>query len=158
MTIDNLAAAVLQALNRREMTLSTAESCTGGWLGKLLTDIPGSSAHYLGGVISYTNQVKRELLGVSAEALDTCGAVSDAVARQMAEGVRQRIGADFGVGITGLAGPNGDGSDNPVGLVYIAVSAAEKTLCNRYVFDGDRETVRRSACDAALKMLMNEIR
>ncbi|WP_281717726.1 CinA family nicotinamide mononucleotide deamidase-related protein, partial [Alistipes senegalensis] len=112
---------VHKILTERGLTLATAESCTGGLLSKRITDVPGCSVYYLGGVCSYANEVKTRLLGVRKETLDTVGAVSPEVAEQMAAGVAQALGADVGVGITGVAGPGGGTDDKPVGLVYISV-------------------------------------
>jgi len=148
---------VLAALRAKKMTLATAESCTGGWLGKRLTDIPGSSEAYLGGVISYTDGVKAKLLGVRRESLEREGAVSETVAREMAEGARRALGADFAAATTGLAGPDGDGSGKPVGLVYIAVAGPDGCECRSCRFSGDREAVRREACRTALEMLLEAI-
>ena len=148
---------VLRLLLEKEKTVATAESCTGGLLGKLLTDVPGSSAAYVGGVISYTCPVKERLLGVDPETLRELGAVSKPVARQMAEGARARIGADFGVGITGLAGPDSDGSGKPVGLVYVALAGAGWTVCDELHLQGDRAAIREAACGRALQMLADAL-
>lgn len=134
-------------------TVATAESCTGGMLGKLLTDVPGSSGAYLGGVISYTCPVKERLLGVDHDTLEHLGAVSKPVARQMAEGARAVIRADFGIGITGLAGPDSDGSGKPVGLVYIALAGEGWTICEELHLTGGRAEIRAAACEKALVML-----
>lgn len=141
-------------LKERGLTVSTAESCTGGLLGKSITDISGASAVYPGGVISYCNRVKHEILGVDQEILDTLGAVSAPVARQMAEGVRRVLRADLGVGVTGIAGPNGDGTGRPVGLVYIGAASAEDFLVREFRFDGDRDAVRRQSAEAAAALLL----
>ena len=139
--------ALVERLKVRAITISTAESCTGGLLGKLITDISGSSAVYPGGIISYASRVKHELLGVDQDDLDTLGPVSASVARQMAENVRRVIGADLGVGITGIAGPNSDDTGRPVGLVYIAASDGQLTLVRERRFDGDRAAVREQAAE-----------
>ena len=157
MMTNELAAKALECLEERGLTLATAESCTGGWLGKLLTEIPGSSAHYLGGIVSYTNSVKRALLGVDETVLQTVGAVSRSTSVQMARGVCNAIGADLGISITGLAGPNGDGSGKPVGLVYIALCSGARTRCRRLLLPGSREQVRCTACCEALQLLLEEI-
>ena len=146
-------AEIIALLRRREKTVATAESCTGGLLGKLLTDVPGSSNAYLGGVISYTCPVKERVLGVDHETLERLGAVSKPVARQMAEGVRTLLRADFGVGITGLAGPDSDGSGKPVGLVYVALSGDGWTVCEELHLSGGRSAVREAACQKALDLL-----
>lgn len=145
---------LLETLERQGKTLATAESCTGGGIGHRLTAIPGSSAAYAGGVISYTNAVKRAVLGVPEEILETKGAVSAETARAMAEGVRRVIGADLGVSATGLAGPDGDGSGKPVGLVYLGASDGARTVVREFVFRGSREDVRNQAIDAALDLVM----
>lgn len=146
---------VLQALEAAGKTLATAESCTGGWAGKLLTDIPGSSKSYLGGVISYTNRVKHAVLGVPLEVLSEYGAVSKQTAKAMAQCVRNVIGADLGASVTGLAGPDGDGSGKPVGLVYIAVCDGEKTACRQLHLEGDRIAVREQACHALFLLILS---
>ena len=146
---------VLQALEMAGKTLTTAESCTGGWVGKLLTDVPGSSKTYMGGVISYTNVVKHTLLGVPMEILDSFGAVSEQTAIAMADGVRRLLGSDFGASVTGLAGPDGDGSDRPVGLVYIAVSSENRTLYRRLQLEGGRIQVRESACNELFLLILS---
>ncbi len=145
---------LVRALARAGKTLATAESCTGGFLGKQITDVSGSSAVYPGGVISYCNRVKHEILGVSQADLDAYGAVSEPVARQMAEGVRRVIGADVGVGITGIAGPKSDDTNKPVGLVYIGVSDGCATRVERCRFDGDRDQVRRQSCQRAMELIL----
>ena len=146
--------AVLRALEARTLTLATAESCTGGMVGASLTEIPGSSKSYLGGVVSYTNGVKAKLVGVPQETLDAHGAVSRETAEAMAQGVRKAVGSDIGASVTGLAGPDGDGSGKPVGLVYTAVSGGEKTVCREHRFSGGREAVREQARDALLREIL----
>lgn len=145
---------LLQTLIRQGKTLATAESCTGGGIGFRLTAVPGSSAAYAGGVISYTNAVKQAVLGVPEEILRTKGAVSAETARAMAEGVRRVIGADLGISATGLAGPDGDGSGKPVGLVYLGASDGSRTEVREFVFSGSREAVRDQAVEEALKLAM----
>lgn len=143
---------VLEAL--RGKTLVTAESCTGGGIGAALTAVPGSSDVYKGGIISYTNWVKHNLLGVDQKLLDTLGAVSAPVAEAMAEGARKVLRADIAVSVTGLAGPGGDEFGNPIGLVFIGYSDCRKTLSRRFLFPGDREAVRQNACREALKLVL----
>ncbi len=150
---EELEGVVGEMLRDRGLTLAVAESCTGGLLGYRITKIPGSSDYFLGGVISYANEVKRDILGVNGEDLRRYGAVSEEVARQMAEGVRKLIRADLGVGITGIAGPTGGTSEKPVGLVYIALATPEETICQRNVFPGDREIVRWRSSQTALDMV-----
>lgn len=149
----SLCCKVLEALTGK--TLATAESCTGGGIGAALTAIPGSSAVYKGGIISYTNWVKHNLLGVDQHLLDTLGAVSAPVAEAMAKGAREAIQADIAVSVTGLAGPGGDEFGNPVGLVFIGYSDAGKTLSRRFLFPGSREEIRQAACREALKFILD---
>lgn len=148
----SLCCKVLEALGGK--TLVTAESCTGGGIGAALTAVPGSSTVYKGGIISYTNWVKHNLLGVDQKLLDTLGAVSAPVAEAMAEGARKVLRADIAVSVTGLAGPGGDEFGNPVGLVFIGYSDCRKTLSRRFLFPGDREAVRENACREALKLVL----
>lgn len=136
-------------------TLATAESCTGGGIGAALTAIPGSSAVYKGGIISYTNWVKQNLLGVDAALLDTVGAVSAPVAQAMAEGARKALQADIAVSVTGLAGPGGDEYGNPVGRVYIGYADEESSTAREFTFSGDRDAVRRQAAEEALKLVLS---
>lgn len=116
MKMNTRAEAVVSRLKEQGLTLATAESCTGGLIGKLLTDVPGASAVYKGGVISYVNEIKHRLLGVEQETLDVCTAVSRETAHEMARGARERLKTDCAVSVTGLAGPDGDGTGRPVGL------------------------------------------
>ena len=143
---------VLKALAGK--TLVTAESCTGGGIGAALTAISGSSAVYKGGIISYTNEVKANVLGVGREALEQFGAVSAPVAAAMAAGARNVLCADVAVSVTGLAGPGGDEYGNPVGTVYIGYEDEKRSLVKKYLFEGDRETVRNQTIEAALKTVL----
>ena len=147
-----LSADVIKALQGK--TLATAESCTGGMIGAYLTGIPGSSAVYKGGIISYTNEIKQKLLGVPEEILTQFGAVSAPVAEAMAFGARKAINADITVSVTGLAGPGGDDYGNPVGTVYIGYCDASCCLSRHYRFDGDREEVRKQAVTHALMLVL----
>ena len=140
-------------LSERKLTIAAAESCTGGLLTSRLTDVAGSSAYVKGAVVSYTNEVKADLLGVAKDTLSSLGAVSEPVARQMAEGVRGLIGTDLGVGVTGLAGPGGGTAEKPVGLVFIAVAGAAGSCVRRFVFSGKRTEIKRQAADEALDMV-----
>ena len=137
---------VIHAL--RGKTLATAESLTGGGIGAALTAVPGSSAVYKGGVVSYTDDIKREILCVPAEWLEKCGAVSPWVAMEMASGVRGLLHTDVAVSVTGLAGPGGDDYGNPVGRVYIGYADEYRTLHREFTFSGDREDVRRQSVEA----------
>lgn len=141
-------------LQDRGRTLATAESCTGGLVGHRLTNVPGSSAHYLGGVICYANAVKATLLQVPWDLLEQQGAVSDAVARQMARGVRGLLGADIGIAVTGIAGPGGGTAEKPVGLVYIALAAEGVEICERHRWPYDRQGNKEASAQRALQMVL----
>jgi len=151
-----LAESVIQMLQGR--TLATAESCTGGGIGQLLTAVPGSSAVYKGGIISYTNEIKQRLLMVPEELLSRVGAVSAQVAEAMAQGARQQLNADFAVSVTGLAGPGGDEFGNPVGTVFVGYSDESCCISKEFHFIGDRQAVRDQAVYAALSMLVEQNR
>lgn len=138
---------------RRQITLAVAESCTGGLVGHRLTNVPGSSAYFLGGVIAYAEAIKIALLGVQPETLRQFGAVSEPTAREMARGVRQKLGATLGLAITGIAGPGGATPGKPVGLTWIALAAPDYAQAERYVWTGDREANKAGSAEAALKML-----
>ena len=143
---------VLKALEGK--TLATAESCTGGGIGAALTAIPGSSTVYKGGIISYTNQVKEHLLGVSSDVLEAHGAVSAPVAWAMAEGARKVLGSDVAVSVTGLAGPGGDEFGNFVGTVFIGYADEKTSFAVKFRFFGPREEVRAQATEKALRLIL----
>ena len=144
---------VLTALQGR--TLVTAESLTGGGIGTALTAVSGSSAVYKGGIISYTNWVKEQILGVSHETLEQHGAVSLQTAEEMAVGARRLLQADVAVSVTGLAGPGGDDYGNPVGTVCIGFSNDHKSFAVKHHFNGDREEVRSQTIRAALELVLD---
>ncbi|MFW6153828.1 MAG: nicotinamide-nucleotide amidohydrolase family protein, partial [Planctomycetota bacterium] len=148
-----LAGTVVKALDARDRTVAVAESCTGGWLGKLLVDVPGASDVLAGGVIGYANAVKEDLLGVPCDLLTAHGAVSEPVAAAMAQGVRRRLGADYALAITGVAGPTGGTADKPVGLVYTALAWDDGQTVRRNQFAGARQAVRLRSALTALNML-----
>lgn len=141
-------------LRRRKQTLAVAESCTGGLLSHRLTNVSGSSDYFLGGVVAYSNAAKQALLGVDASLLEREGAVSEAVAKEMASGVRRLFGADIGVGITGIAGPTGGTPEKPVGLVYIALAAEGVVRCERHIWSHDRLGNKEASARRALEMLL----
>ena len=149
-----LAAEVLSCLAGK--TLATAESCTGGGIGAYLTAVPGSSAVYKGGVISYWNEVKHCLLGLPEEMLARVGPVSAPVAEAMAEGARKALSADVAVSVTGLAGPAGDEFGNPVGRVYVGYCDKKGPVSREFTFTGDREAVREQAIRAALTLILEQ--
>lgn len=140
-------------LNSLGWTLTTAESCTGGLIADRVTNVSGSSAYYLGGFVTYSNEAKEALLGVRHDTLRAHGAVSEATAREMAKGARLRLGADVGIASTGIAGPTGGTPDKPVGLVFIALSASDADLCHRHVWHGDRLENKAESAKAALQLL-----
>ena len=148
----SLASDVLAALKGR--TLVTAESITGGGIGALLTSVPGASAVYKGGIISYCDEVKASALGVPPNLLRSVGAVSAPVAESMAWGAREVLRADVAVSVTGLAGPDGDSFGNPVGTVFIGYSDGSRTLAREHRFSGTRQQIRESTLRAALTLIL----
>jgi nicotinamide-nucleotide amidase len=155
--VDPLARELGTLMAKNRLTLSAAESCTGGLLATLVTDQPGSSAYFMGGVVAYADEVKRAQLGVPAGLLALHGAVSREVALAMAEGVRARFNTTLAASITGIAGPNSEGS-KPVGLTYIAVATPRSSSCQEYIFSGDRWSNRRQAAGQALRLLIEAAR
>lgn len=149
-----LAETLVRELSERKMTCATAESCTGGGVGSAITDVAGSSAAFWGGVISYDNSVKRNVLGVPQEVLDTRGAVSAECAEAMARGARRLLKTDIAVSVTGIAGPGGGSADKPVGLVWFGLATANGVETERRVFQGDRAAIRAAAIDHALRLLL----
>jgi nicotinamide-nucleotide amidase len=144
---------VAHELTLNQATVATAESCTGGLLAERLTRVPGSSSYFLGGVVCYSNDLKTAWADVPAELIESKGAVSPEVAQALAQGIRRRIGATLGIGITGIAGPSGGSPEKPVGLVYIALADANGSRDRTLRFPGDRERIRWHASQAALDML-----
>jgi len=150
---ETLGDVVAQSLLASGTTIAVAESCTGGLLGAALTDVPGMSASFRGGVVAYANEAKVALLGIDGALLDRVGAVSEDVARAMATAARVRFGADLGVGVTGIAGPGGGSAEKPVGLVHLAVDARGTVTHRRMVLPGDRALVREIAVKSALDLV-----
>lgn len=153
----NLEEVVGMFLALKNATIATAESCTGGLLAERITNVPGSSRYFVSGVICYSNEWKMELAHIPPLLLEMQGAVSAEVARGLAEGIRTRMGATLGVGITGIAGPDGGSQEKPVGTVHIAVAAPSDTVHRQFLFPGDREKVRWQASQAALDMVRREL-
>lgn len=151
-----LAAVVGRTLKERGLTLATAESCTGGMIGAMLTDISGSSAYYLGGAVSYANSAKSALLGVDPALIERHGAVSREVAEAMALGARNALGADIAIAVTGIAGPEGGSEEKPVGTVWIAVASERGAHAHRYLLGRERSFVRERAASTALEMARRE--
>jgi nicotinamide-nucleotide amidase len=152
-----LARRVGDACRSRGATIATAESCTGGLVADLLTDVPGSSDYVRGGLVTYANDVKVELAGVPAETIEAHGAVSAQVAVAMAEGARRRLGADLAVAVTGIAGPGGGTSAKPVGLTYVAVADADGDQVRRFLWDSGRLENKRSSAEAALMLVLERL-
>jgi len=162
---DSVEKRVGEKLRQREETVAVAESATGGLVGSMLTDVPGSSAYFDRSLVTYSNDAKLEQLAVTREALDEDGAVSEPVVTGMARGVRDGAGTTWGVATTGVAGPGGGTDAKPVGTVYIAVAFAgpwgtetSRTTANRYEFDGDRSACKRQFAEQALEDLLRALR
>ncbi|HEU0243828.1 MAG TPA: nicotinamide-nucleotide amidohydrolase family protein [Candidatus Limnocylindrales bacterium] len=136
------------------LTVATAESCTGGLVAHVLTEVPGSSAYVRGGIVAYANEIKVALLGVPPDVLEAHGAVSAQVAVAMAEGARERLGTDLAVGVTGVAGPDGGTPTKPVGLVYVAVAGPGAPVVRRFLWPGDRSANKRDSAAAAIELLL----
>ena len=154
---DDLESVVVQLLTERKQTLALAESCTGGGLANRVTNVPGASAVFLGGFVTYSNAMKEKFLGVRAETLATHGAVSEAVAREMAEGARRQTGADYALSVTGIAGPAGGTPDKPVGTVFTALASPDETTAVRHFSPFDRETFKHMTINQALERLRRKI-
>jgi len=148
---------ISQKLTEKNLRIATAESCSGGLIAHYLTNISGSSSYFDRGVVSYSNRSKQELLGVPEILLKTYGAVSEQVAKAMAEGIRVRAEVDIGVASTGIAGPTGGSKDKPVGLVYIGVSTTSKTIVKRFIFQGTRLSIKKQTCQSGLKMILEAL-
>ncbi len=149
----SLESSICRWLSAHSFTLATAESCSGGLIAHRMTNVPGASAVFRGGVVAYGNEVKESLLGVNPSVLRDCGAVSESVARQMAEGARRLFAADYGVGVTGIAGPSDGTAEKPVGLAFVAVAASKGTVVRRHVFSGTREDIKNQTADMAFVLL-----
>ncbi|MEE9257018.1 MAG: CinA family protein [bacterium] len=144
-------------LTKKKWRLTTAESCTGGLIGHRITNVAGSSNYYERGFITYSNEAKREILGVPEKVLIDHGAVSDPCARAMAEGARRAAGAEAGLAVTGIAGPGGGTPEKPVGTVFMAVSLPSGTRSGRFLFEGGRIEVKERTSEAALEMLRDAL-
>lgn len=156
--LTTLAQTVVKDAAAQECTLATAESCTGGLISGCLTAVPGSSAAFLCGFVTYANEAKTRLLGVPSAAIEEYGAVSDIVAAAMAEGAVAHSGADMAVAVTGVAGPGGGSTDKPVGLIYLSLAErGEDAVVKRYMFAGTRDDIRRSTVGAALELLHSRL-
>jgi nicotinamide-nucleotide amidase len=156
-SVDPLVRRLAARLGETGQTLSTAESCTGGLLAAAITDLPGSSSFFMGGLIPYTNRMKHELLGVPEDLLMAKGAVSAEVAVAMAQGARERLGTDLALSVTGIAGPAADGTEKPVGLTFIGLAGPELILVKQFNWKGDRWENRRLSVEAALNLALESL-
>ena len=148
---------VSDELKKHQVTIATAESCTGGLLAHTLTNVSGSSEYFDRGVICYSNTAKMNLLGIPAQLLTNYGAVSKQVAIAMAKAIQQRSKVDIGIATTGIAGPTGGTKDKPVGLVFIGVSTKDTVVVKEFLFSGDRLAIKDNTCTAALELLLETI-
>ena len=146
-----------ELLLQRGLWLAVAESCTGGLIGHLLTNVPGSSAYYMGSVTAYANEAKARLLGVSWDTLEKYGAVSAETVVEMARGIRLALTADIGISVSGIAGPTGGTPDKPVGTVWIGLSTPKEEYARRYLWSGDRQAIKKQSAQAALQLLVEHL-
>lgn len=152
----DLAEQLGECMKTKDLTLATAESCTGGWLAKIITDIPGSSAWFIGSVVSYSNEAKHSLLGVNEITLHEFGAVSGETVLEMSDGLFSHTRADVVVSVSGIAGPDGGSDEKPVGLVWLSWGKRDKSVfATPFNFDGDREVVRKQSIKQALDNLLD---
>lgn len=155
---DTISKVIGRILTESQKSISTAESCTGGLVGHKIVESAGASVYYSGGIISYSNDKKEQLLGVRKSTLDKYGAVSEETALEMAKGCREKMGTDYSIATTGISGPTGGSEEKPTGLVYIAISSKDETICNRYVFTTTREQHQERVANQALFDLWNFIK
>lgn len=141
-------------LRKKGLTLAAAESCTGGLLSSMITDVPGSSDYFTGSIVAYSNEVKKKSLGVKAATLKKYGAVSVATVEEMAAGVKKKLGSDIGVAVTGIAGPGGGSVKKPVGTVFIGVALKDTVFVKKFLFKGERTKIKKSSALGALGMLL----
>jgi nicotinamide-nucleotide amidase len=144
-------------LLKKEKTIAVAESCTGGLLSSLLTSLPGSSNYFILGVVTYSNKAKEMILKIPAKTITKYGAVSRQIAISMAKNIRKKTKADFGLSITGIAGPAGATATKPVGTIFIAITSKNKTLCRLFLLPGKREIIRKRSAQKALRLLYTQI-
>jgi nicotinamide-nucleotide amidase len=154
---DTVAKSIQNLFQSRGLTLAVAESCTGGLIAHEITAIPGSSAHFLGSMVTYSNEAKMIVLGVQKETLQNHGAVSEEVVREMAVGVKQKLGSDFAISTSGVAGPDGGSEEKPVGTVWVSIAGPNKTLAKRFKLGNSRERNIRISMLTALNWLRQEI-
>lgn len=147
---ETISSVIGKIVNRRCALLATAESCTGGLIARRITETPGSSAYFKGGIVAYSNEIKQQLLGVKYETLEQYGAVSEQTAKEMALGCLNVMDADYAIATTGIAGPTGGSDEKPLGLVYIAVASREEVVCEKYIFRTTREQHQERTANQAL--------
>ncbi|MBM3249283.1 MAG: CinA family protein [Candidatus Omnitrophica bacterium] len=145
-------------LIKRQKSVAVAESCTGGLLSELLTDLSGSSEYFILGIVAYSNAAKMRILNVLPRLIAKNGAVSGAVARKMARSVRSLAKSDFGLGITGIAGPTGGTPQKPIGTIFISIDGKTRSICKKFLFKGNRQTIRKKSALKALEMLKELIK
>ena len=146
---------LIERLKAKKLTISTAESCTGGLIAKLITDVPGSSEVFIGGVVSYSNEMKMKWLGVNPETLKKYGAVSEQTVGEMLNGILRETGSDIAVAVSGIAGPTGGTPEKPVGTVFIGVAFHEQKVVKKYLFQGSREDIRMKSAMKVVAMIAN---
>lgn len=147
---------LIKFLIRHRLTLATAESCTGGLIAKLITDVPGSSEVFIGGVVSYSNAMKMKWLGVRPETLEQFGAVSEQTVEEMVAGIKKQTGADLAIAVSGIAGPSGGTPEKPVGTVFIGIAVREQHILRQYLFQGSRSQIRRQTATQAAELLLQQ--
>ena len=155
--MEKMEKAIVRLLTRQKRTLALAESCTGGFIANQITNVPGASKVFLGGVVAYSNEVKRKFLGVRAKTLEQHGAVSEATAAEMAEGTRKRFSADFAIAVTGIAGPTGGTKNKPTGTVFIALAGPSGTLVEHKLNRFNREQFKKVTTRQALELLRTKL-
>ena len=154
---ETISSVIGKLLNQKGATVATAESCTGGLIGNMITEVSGSSAYYKGGIVAYSNELKERLLGVRHETLEQYGAVSEETAIEMARGCLAVTGADYAIATTGISGPTGATEEKPLGLVYVAIASCEEVVCNRYVFTTTRQQHQQRTANQALFDLYKQL-
>ncbi|MBK0099645.1 nicotinamide-nucleotide amidase [Erwinia sp. S63] len=155
--LQQLSQRIGEQLKKRKATVTAAESCTGGWIAKVFTDISGSSAWFERGFVTYSNEAKQQMVGVQTATLAQYGAVSEQTVREMARGACNAAAAEFGIAVSGIAGPDGGSTEKPVGTVWLAIAGpGDRVLTQRQLFAGDRDAVRRQSVAWALQTLLDE--
>ncbi|MEO0095591.1 MAG: CinA family protein [candidate division WOR-3 bacterium] len=156
--MNSLAKKLKTLLLKKNLSLSVCESCTGGMLASIITTVPGSSNYFKGGIIAYSNEIKNKSVGVKKSTLKKFGAVSKQTASEMAMGIKRIMGTDAGIAITGIAGPGGGTKNKPVGLVYIGVILDKRMKIEKNIFTGNRQQIRKKACEQALELLIQMLK